>query len=86
MNFYTKQHQFYAGTDLHAEAKGAPADPLTVFGAAGRTGTPGVVSLTRSVTARTEPRDAAAGDFRSSLEETCPQLQWVKAGNPGCAP
>src|SRR5437868_1665009 len=31
----------------HTEAKGALADPLYVFGAVGRTGTPGVVPLDR---------------------------------------
>jgi hypothetical protein len=54
----------------HTEAKGGPADPPNVFGAAGRFGTLGVVPLTRSVTATTEPRGVAVGQLRSSLEAT----------------
>ena len=55
----------------HTEAKGAPADPPNVFGAVGRFGALGVVPLTQSVTARTEPRGAAVREWRSSREDTC---------------
>ena len=68
------------------EAKGALADPLNVFGAAGRFGAPGEVPLTRSVTAMTEPRGAAVREWRSSLEDTCSRPQRVKSAIPECAP
>src|SRR5579871_350438 len=45
-----------------------------------------VPSAGLTVTATTEPRGAVVRELRSSLKATCPKLQGVKSGIPGCAP
>ncbi len=56
----------------HAEAKGVLADPLYVFGAAGRTGPLVWFVLTATATAMTEPRGVATRAGRSTLDALAP--------------
>ena len=73
-----------AGVDSrHTEAKGVLADPLYVFGAAGRARTPGVVLLTATVTAMTEPRGVATREGRSHSRYYLFQTAVSQVGNSG---